>query len=995
MNIKSKSKKSILFIVTVLLFLVSMLSSFNTAAYKVEADLDPASKLICKFEDGETIVNFYSTDYFHFLFRSKSAVTSVQNVNSSWLNKLLTLTGHDFEKTNEAILGRPVSPNSIPEEPTTEANKTAPKVSAFDRFGVSGLKWSSYQGEWKYYHVNVCANQDSVSPTTYGTFYENRLEPQSTLNDTASSIDPRSMQFNKGAGANLLTAFTDTLSNAMFAITKTIVTLTILFVGLSFTDITSMLGMLSDDGKSGPSASGIFTDLFDGLFSGFVIFTFVITGVYILYKALIKREMRFALNTLLKTLLIFFVAIVMASNPSYWIGVPNKVATYGQALMLSSMSGMYENKAESSLCSTEVASIDEGVEINFSNPDDFKSQFEKTNENMRSMIGCQMWETLLFKPWVRGQFGAEYEDLASDKVENNNEAWVGTAGVPLGGDVVINNWALFHLSTQTNAHAPEGLDGLPVLINGVNSDWWRIVDALSDYEEETIKEITEDGSEQEFEVPVKKDPTIFWQSWIGNNKTERMGVAFTSIVFGIVGSIAPLVFGLASAVYGLGITLLMMTSPIFLLFGTWGGKGNEIFMGWLSALLNTIIKKIAVGLLLVLSLSFSMTIMNMIGDIGFIKAFILMIVVSTMLIKNKDKILDIMAGINFGGAFDPRTKANQIFNANKKVAKEVAKVGTAAAGGGVAAHQTGQNIFKGARTGVQRQLVNQLYTSTNGMQAVMQADISRGGEKIANHTCVECHLPLGVNKVEMAYRDDNGNYYCKNCADEIGLEKLYQVTVGNEEKEQERIIKLLKGEGDRDPITPDDVRTIEATSSRSWMSHGTLRHSMDAKMVNGEYTWNDEQVQSTIRNNIIRLKEDYVVFSNIQMKLGRRANPPAPPEPLHEYIDLALINAAWNDRRFDVVNATYKEAWKMWYEDNGKHIEGLSKEDIENFKNEIDKIDYDVDVNRSKELIEEYLEETKTTQSEIVNDKDIYIFQDGKLVLNNVDIQKTNENLSD
>lgn len=980
-------------IITILMVLISSFSSINLAGHKVEAELDPASKIICKFEDGQTLVNFYSTDYFHFLFRSKSAVTSLESVNSSWLNKLLSLSGFDFNETNEAILGRPLNPSVLPEESTSEANESAPKVSAFDRFGVAGLKWSSYQGEWKYHHVEACASQDSVSPTTYGTFYEGRLEPKSTHNETPTSVDPRSIQFNKGVGSSLATAFTDTISNAMFSITKGIVTLTIVFVGLAFTDITSMFGMLNDDGTSGATASGVFSDLFDGIFSGFILFTFVLTGLVILYRGLIKRELRFALNTLIKTILIFIVAIIMASNPSYWIGMPNKIATYGQALVLSSMSGIYEDDSEAALCTTEVASIEEGVNLDLSKPDSFKDEFERTNENMRSMIGCKMWETLLFKPWVRGQFGAEFEDLSNEQLGNSNESWVGTAAVPVGNGEEINNWALFHLSTQTDAHAPQSAEGIPVLINGVNSDWWRVVDAVSDYEEEVLYEDIEDGGQQEFSVPVKKDPTNVWQSWVGNNRTERLGIAFISIVFGIVGSIAPLVFGVASAVYGLGITLLMMTAPIFLLFGTWGGRGDGIFLGWLSALANTIIKKIGAGILLILSLSFSMIIMDMIGEIGFIKSFILMVLVSSLLIKNKDKILDIMAGIDFGGAFDPRTKANQFLDVQKKAAKQVTSVGAAAVAGSVAAHETGQNIFSGARVGVQRQLRNQLYTSSTGMNIIRQADIAEGGERIERHTCITCHMPLGVNKSETAYRDDDGNYFCMNCADEMGVENLYEIVVGQDKVQESNNIKEILANKDRAPVTPDKIRSIDASLNKSWMSHRSMRESMDSQLVDGEYYWNNEAVQVSILSNIKSMKRDYVLFSNIQMKIGRLANPPSPPEPLHEYIDLGLINKAWLERRFDIVEATYKEAWKLWYADNGEYVADLTEEDIAKFQQRIEELDGEVNEEAALKDLEKFLEDTETGQSHTA-DRDIYIYVNGKLVLNNTDITDVDDRLS-
>lgn len=987
-------KKAIMIVMTILMVLTSIVPMFTSNFKSVEADLDPASKLICKFDDGKTFVNFYSTDYFHFLFRSKSAITSVQDVEGNLMNKLLSVSGFDFAKTNEAVLGRPLNPTEVPEESLSEANKSAPKVSAFDRFGMAGLSWSSYQGEWKYYHVDACATQDRVSPTTYGTFYENRLEPKSTYDETSTSVDPRSIQFNKGFASNLWTAFTDTLSNFLFTITKTIVTLTILFVGLAFTDITTMFGMLSSDGTAGGTASNIFSDLFDGIFRGFVLFTIMFTTIHLIYKGLIKRELRFALSSLLKIIAIFIVSIIIATNPSFWIGVPNKVATYGQALMLNSMAGMYEDDGQASLCTTNVASIGDNVNIDLSNPDSLKTEFEKTSQNMKSMIGCQMWETLLFKPWVKGQFGTEYTNLHAENLGNENEDWVGTPSVPLGGDTSIKNWGLFHLSTQTNAHAPLAEDSIPVLINDVNADWWRIVDAVSDYEEETATEGTSDGGTQEFKVPVAKAPTEYWQSWVGNNRAERVGVAFTSIIFGIVGSIAPLIFGLASAVFGLGITLLMVFSPVFLLFGTWSGKGHSIFMGWLAALGNTILKKIGAGLLLVLSLSLSMIIMDMIEDVGYITALILMILVSILLIKNKDKILNIMAGLNFGGAFDPRGAANRIINFNKSAAREVSRVGASAIGGGVAAHKSGQSVFTGAKVGVRSQLRNRLYTSQFGNTIIREADMQSNSEVLSRHTCQMCHMPLGFNKSELAYQDDDGNYLCVNCAEEMGIEKLYEVIVGQETKQESKVSDLIKN-GSTDPIMPEDVRSINATLNRSWMSHGYLRKQMDASLEGENFEWNDEAVQKAIKQNMIGLHQDYLVFNNVQLKIGRRANPPSPPEPLHEYIDLALINMAWNDGRFDVIETTYKEAWKQWYEDNGQYVNGLTDEHIEQFKKEIDKEEIDIKETEARELLEEYMNKNTVGKAESVNDRSIYVYVGGKLVLNNEDIKNTDERLSD
>lgn len=967
MTIKNNKKRILMLLFTFFMLLISLIPT-NQITQSVSADKSPALRILCRFEDGQKIANLQSTDYFHYLTRSKSAVTETDDVDSLFLNKLLTVAGYDFITPNEVILGREIRPTSIPEEmPDTNQG---PKVSAFDRFGMAGLRWSSYQGEWKYNYVEACANQNQVSPTNYGAFYDGRLEPKSTHNEVSTSKDPRTIQFNKSALSLISSAAIDIFSNGLFGIAKMVVTLTIVFVGLAFTDVTQLIG-LSADGTSGLTATGMFTDIFNSIFTSFILISFLFTALYLLYNGLFKRQFRMTISTLLKTIFIFIIAIVISTNPSYWIGVPNKVANYGQALVLSSMAGVYDNDTDQpTLCNTDVASIYDGVDLDAAdNESGLMTEFEKVNKNMKSLIGCQMWEQLLFKPWVRGQFGAEYEDLYADKVDNINSSWVGNASVPLGNEETIDNWALFHLSTQTNAHAQIGDSNFPTRVNGVNADWWRVVDALSNYNEAEMVDNIGGGAYQEtYMAPVNSEPTKFWQSWVGNNSTERVGSAIIAITFGIAGSIAPLIFSFSSVLYGLGITLLMMTSPLFLLFGTWAGKGQELFNSWLSTLVNTIIKKIVVSILLILSLALTMGIMDLAYSIGIVKSFILMIIVTTLLIKNKDKILNMMASVDFGGAFDLRTQANQFMNKQNQRAKAIGKVGLATAVGAKAGIESGQGAARGAKIGARSQIRNTLYQSKIGMHVVREADIHNDNRQ-GEINCSMCYKLLTSVKREIAYRDDEGNYYCLYCAEEIGIETLYEVTVGMESVAEE-ITPIVKVES---------TRTKNASKNRSYLSHMKTREIMGSVVIDGKYYWDDAAVQNMIKDNIRRLREDAVVFSTMSRIYGQQARPPAPPEPLQSYIDIALINKAWTDNQPNAVENTYKEAWKMWYEDNAKHVEGITQEDIDKFKKEIEDYSPDVDIQTSEELIKEI---TTANQRSNFTDKDLYIYKNGKLVLN-------------
>ena len=960
---KIKNKRIMTTLMSMLLIFIALFSS----SMQTSADSNPASWILCKFEDGKVAYNAVATDLIPFTFRSKSALSSTEDVNGSLLNGMLGLAGNDFDEVNKHILGRELNPSSIPEIDLKEANANAPKVNAFDRFGVSGLKWSSYLGEWKYYKIDACSSSAQVSKTNYGQFYAGRQEPKSSFDDTATSSDPRSMQFNKGLFASWGTAISDTIANGLFFIAKLIVTFTITIVGLSFGDITSVIGLTSS-GSAGTTAEGIFTSLFNSVFTSFVLISFTLTALYIIYQGLIKRQFRLALNTIIKTVLIFMIAIIMSTNPAYWIGVPNKVANAGQSLVLNSVASMNAGKS-SALCTTDVGKINL--------KDKNTTDFERINREMQSAIGCKMWSEMLFKPWVRGQFGVEYEELEASKLNNINKEWVGDAAVPVGGGEYINNWALFHLSTQTNAHAP--IDGtLPTQVTGVNSDWWRVVDALSNYHEEKVTSTPDGGvGSVTYDEQVKAEPLDMWQSWIGNNSTQRMGVALTSIIFSVIGSLGPLVMGFTSVVLGVGITILMMMSPVFLLFGTWGGRGQEIFNGWLSALVSTVYKKVIASVLLVISITLTIAGLELVNTVGVLKSMVLVAILSLVLVKNKKHILNTLGNIDFGGAFNPISGFNRTLDNINQRAKRTSSVALASAAGAKTAKEIGMTATEGAKVAGFHQLRNVMYQTQFGMNVTREYDNTlRQGQYSANERiCIACGRKIGENDA-IAFRDEYGNFLCRDCGEESSSENLYEVVIDNENLKKRNRTRFELEEAQR--LENRETRRVDATMNSSWMSHSYMRDQMNIVAIGDNTYWDNSQVEGMIKLNIKRLYEDQAVFEYNYEQIGKAARPPAIPEPLQNYLDAPLISEAWTQQNYDFINKAYTEAWAMWYEDNGSHIANLSDQRRSEFIKEIKT--YKPKVEGTK-AIDKFIEKNGHITKDYDNpEEDLFIYSDEELI---------------
>ena len=433
----------------ILLALSAILLVTAFAPYISVGRADTPTNTICGQDKGnlvgEDVAQATFTDYLPYLLDSKSSVAHTEAKGKNIYNTLMSLGGFKFGDAQDAT-----------------------KPSPFDMFGFSGIEFSSYLGEWKYHAVRVCSKdrqeQGGIS-TDYGEFYKNRKDPQASYSERISSKDPRVTQHRRGFFSKFFTAFLDVIANIILNISKLIISLVITLIALTFKDLIGIMGLDANFTES------IFTKLYNGLYVPLVVLMFVLTACYIGYYGLVKREYRQALvNGLGKTLLSFVLAAILITNIKL-IKVPNQAATLVQALIVDTLSKSVVPQ-EDELCATSVGS--KGG----------KFDLEKAGDYMSSVIGCKMWAEYTFKPWVKAQWGKDYKDLA--KLENVNEDWVGKPTVKMNNNS-IENWGLFQLSIQSGYHHPVDNVYSPT-VGGIDKDWYRIVDAVSNYKEKERKD---------------------------------------------------------------------------------------------------------------------------------------------------------------------------------------------------------------------------------------------------------------------------------------------------------------------------------------------------------------------------------------------------------------------------------------------------------------------------------------------------------------------------
>ena len=771
----------------------------------------------------------------------------------------------------------------------------------------------------------VTVTPDFLDPGN-GDFYEDRLDPKSTWEDIPKSQDVRSMQFSKGLASRYNVAILTNLSNWIFALTKMIVVFTIALIGLAFSDIVGLLGINDLLLGSGVGADqGVYGALYKNLFGPLVIMAFVLTGMYMLWHGIVKRQYRNAVGGLIRAVSCFLIAVIISVSPAWFIALPNNVAVVTQSIIASTLNrGLAGGNG---LCSSDVGVtyiVDRGTTSGNTNVERDERLLKKASLNMQSAVGCAFWQTFLFKPWVEGQFGvSDYRDLNGNKLGNRNgpyeytgderisKGWVGKPIVPLGHGRTVDNWALFQVSTQTNAHSPVGKDGdLSDYSQGVAQDWWRAVDAFSNYQEDSeIKSRVQGfggayGETKTITYTGPMEPQVLdeWDVWAGNSQGHRLVTALSSVLIAFIGVLAPLIFAGLSAVYAIGIAILMSFAPIMFLFGCWAGRGWEIFKAWGDLVVTTTIKRIVLGVLMVVSITITSVALRLMNSLGYWQGLLIMIILSIALVKSRHQIMQSLNFIRFSSV-DFGATASRVTKTFGSAAGSVGKFGTAAAGGAVASKRYGGSFGGGALAGMKREFTNLSYRSPElrrAMQAYDSAEMNtdKGSEKWASRQCAVCGKFLNQTGI---WESDELGYVCEQCVDDGRVDDAtfvgYHYGLDEEDSGKVSVYRHKN---------LDTARSVVADDFTS-EDRQVISEEVEAKIAAVT-----ELAQASAAE-VARYKNQKAVTKGLDKVTDRhRVAIPATPAEISGFVDERALQMAWETGNDEYVKLAYTTGWIEW-----------------------------------------------------------------------------------
>jgi hypothetical protein len=821
-------------VLTIMLGSLLAFSLTQNSQVKQSQAFDPVQFVMCNVlpKPFPTFYQWSQTSELQFNFFSKSAISSgydrvdngilngiLSSVNSITLGKgpngsappsIAALQKEDglpsnvtniFRLRNDTVLGTDID-GEAPSGSLTTYNKGNFVYNPFDLWGVGGLDFTGYSGEWNYIVVNACDSSAPAANYQVNDYYNDRLYPLSTWDNISSSTDPRTEQFSKGFGNRFLIASEVNVSNVIFDITKFIVVMTVGLISLSFANISSVLGLTKIvDGAGANGGGGLYSNLHNELFLPLVYLAFIATAVRMIYVGIIQRQFREALVDLVRSIVLFIVAIIVAANIPFWTSIPNNIGVVGESLVASALNRDEPTGANNLCYSTagnQVGLFSKGTNVDYSSQKSLSQVLTSSELNLESSVGCNLWSNLLFKPYIQGQFGANsLSQLNGGALGNKNSIWADPdnsatddqtgLAVPHGNGKSWNNLGLFQISTLTNAHAPLGSPGDESKYSqGVANDWWRIVDVLSNYNEDlagcdtpgaTLKQCKSQqgvtsGSTSSTKVQrgaqiLSDKPLAGWNTWNGDETGNRLYASISSVLIGTAAVIAPMFFALLSALFGLGITILTAFAPVFLLLGCWAGRGFNIFKAWADLLINTIMKRIGAGILVIISITFVDNILNDVAGLSYTQELLLIVIIAWVLIKVRHKIFNMLSFARFS-SYDLGGTAQRVGQIVKKGVKETSDIGVGAVTGGVGSKVHGGTFKGGTIAGAKDELRNLSYRNQLGRSAnmayQMNSDSEQLDDSLEGQYCSDCGRLLTGSDVTSLYRDDvNGLLLCQDC----------------------------------------------------------------------------------------------------------------------------------------------------------------------------------------------------------------------------------------
>lgn len=278
------------------------------------------------------------------------------------------------------------------------------------------------------------------------------------------------------------------------------------------------------------------------------------------------------------TIVIFIMSIMLLYKPERLLNLVDEVPATIEAAVASTI--FTTGTSFDTLCSTSNHTNNGTGELDI-NLDNIK---EISDQSSRLLM-CENWKAFVFTPWVYGQFGVDYANLETTKMNNTNGDLVGDASVNMGNNQIINNWAIYQLKTTTTGTI-NSVDNSRQA-GSVDLNYYRLIDLQAGPNNGAASDAT------------------YYDDWANTTLLKsfnRSFITLLSVVVSIFGLVSIGFYALAKIKVTFLATILLVLLPIILLIGLTPAKGRMKLKGYAGNILALMIERVMLVVLLAVQL---------------------------------------------------------------------------------------------------------------------------------------------------------------------------------------------------------------------------------------------------------------------------------------------------------------------------------------------------------------------------------------------------------
>lgn len=281
------------------------------------------------------------------------------------------------------------------------------------------------------------------------------------------------------------------------------------------------------------------------------------------------------------------------------------------------------------------------------------------------VASCSIYKAMSYTPWAAGQFGTTLSTPLPS-----------TVPVQFGGQK-RDDLRISQLEAQTISH-----DEIAGNVNDAVAEDHARWDAVRE--------------------DIENDHAELFTMWSGDQASERVNIAFASVIAALCVGILVILISFSTVVLALGMMLLIIIAPVFLLIGVHPGFGRGIGLKWLELLIGTVFKRVILSLMLAVIIGMYQIVLQ--TPMAWFSQIALILAIGVGAIMYRKPLLETLNVVNLGGARSGLEQGGGQMGAKKAGGGAVGAVSgaAAAAGGGGAGAMLGGAIagaMSGQRTG--------------------------------------------------------------------------------------------------------------------------------------------------------------------------------------------------------------------------------------------------------------------------------------------------------